>query len=165
MIIRQVHSKKHGTVDVILDEVGVKLFDSRIWGVDFRAGKPAYLKANNPISGGNIYFHRTIMNAPKGSEIDHINGNKLDNRLSNLRFCSRSENLRNRRSYSKSSKYKGIVLSKNSVDKWSVKFTFEKQVFYTMSIYTEEEAARLYDRMIKLLHGKFAQLNFPEENK
>ena len=42
-------------------------------------------------------IHRYILNAKKGEVIDHINGNKLDNRKENLRFCSRAENCRNRR--------------------------------------------------------------------
>lgn len=45
--------------------------------------------------GKTIPLHRYIMKAVKGQEIDHINRNKLDNRLENLRFCTRSENRKN----------------------------------------------------------------------
>jgi hypothetical protein len=43
-----------------------------------------------------VMLHREITGAPKGMVVDHINGDSLDNRKSNLRVCSYSENLRNR---------------------------------------------------------------------
>lgn len=41
---------------------------------------------------GIVRMHRVIMDAPKGMEVDHINGNGLDNRRCNLRLCTRREN-------------------------------------------------------------------------
>lgn len=38
------------------------------------------------------YMHRQIMNPTKGFEVDHKNGNKLDNRRSNLRICTSQQN-------------------------------------------------------------------------
>jgi hypothetical protein len=46
-------------------------------------------------NGKAVYMHRRIMGAQKGQYIDHINGDKLDNRRSNLRFCNQSQNLAN----------------------------------------------------------------------
>lgn len=40
-------------------------------------------------------LHRVIMNAPKGFDVDHINGNPLDNRKSNLRICTHADNGKN----------------------------------------------------------------------
>lgn len=39
-----------------------------------------------------ISMHRFVLDAPRGMEVDHINGNKLDNRKSNLRFATRKQN-------------------------------------------------------------------------
>jgi len=43
-----------------------------------------------------VYMHRAIMCPPDELDIDHINRNRLDNRRSNLRICTRKENLANR---------------------------------------------------------------------
>lgn len=45
----------------------------------------------------NLYMHRVIMNTPKGMDTDHINGNGLDNRRSNLRVVTHYENLLNKK--------------------------------------------------------------------
>ena len=40
-------------------------------------------------------MHRFIMNAPNGKQVDHINGDTLDNRKSNLKVCTARENTSN----------------------------------------------------------------------
>jgi hypothetical protein len=59
-------------------------------------------------------MHRVIMNCPQGMVIDHINGDKLDNRKENLRICTQLENSRNKRSFPKNtSGYRGVSFDKN----------------------------------------------------
>lgn len=48
-----------------------------------------------PGARGDIYLHRYLMDAPGGLEVDHINGNGLDNRRQNLRLCTVHENRQN----------------------------------------------------------------------
>src|SRR4051812_25890520 len=70
------------------------------------------------ISWKNGRMHRFIMNAEKGQIVDHINGNKLDNRKSNLRFVTASQNAQNRpKKEGCSSKYIGVTYNKNE-KKW-----------------------------------------------
>lgn len=51
--------------------------------------------------------------------VDHINGNRTDNRSENLRMCTCSENLRGRRKTSGTSKYRGVFWDKKKM-KWKV---------------------------------------------
>jgi hypothetical protein len=45
----------------------------------------------------NGYLHRFIMGAPQDFQVDHLNGDSLDNRRQNLRLCSHAQNMQNRR--------------------------------------------------------------------
>lgn len=62
-----------------------------------------------------IYLHRYITGAPDGMFVDHINGNKLDNRSCNLRVCTMAQN--NMNTGPKTGKYKGVHWSKTQ-KKW-----------------------------------------------
>jgi hypothetical protein len=96
--------------------------------------------------------------------LDHLNGIKTDNRIENLREASQQQNLRNQKSRTGSSKYKGVSWSKQS-QKWRVDFRYNEKAncfgFYT----SEEEAALAYDKAARELHGDYARLNFPEEHE
>lgn len=71
----------------------------------------------NDGSGGKIYLHRVVSKTPEGLHTDHINGNKLDNRRSNLRVVTASQNHMNRRKDGRkglTSKLKGAQYHKAS---------------------------------------------------
>lgn len=108
-------------------------------------------------------MHRRIMKLKKGDkkEVDHINGNGLDNRKSNLRICDRYMNNRNCRCFmKKTSKYKGVSLAKGrKVKKWYATITYNKKQIWLGSYDNEEDAANAYDAAAIKYFGEFANLN------
>lgn len=108
-----------------------------------------------------LYMHREIMGAMKGQEIDHRGGNSLDNRKSNLRFCTRSENLQNQhRTKNNSTKFKGVSWHKLR-HKWQAYINFNKTRIQLGYFDNENDAAKAYDIEATKLFGEFANLNFP----
>jgi hypothetical protein len=103
----------------------------------------------------NLWMHRVILNAPTEAEVDHINGDSLDNRRENLRLATRAQNLRNRRTFKNSkSRYKGVVYNPLN-GKWKVIINFG-------TFDSPEDAAQAYDEAIKKLFGKFAKASLDE---
>lgn len=101
-----------------------------------------------------IIMHRLVMGAMCGEILDHKNGNGLDNRKENLRFCTAGENARNKRP--RDGKYKGVTASGK---KWAAQITYKRTHFYLGTFDTPEAAALAYNKAAKKHHGKFAHLN------
>jgi len=109
-----------------------------------------------------IAMHREIIRAPEGLLVDHIDGNGLNNRKSNLRLCTHSQNTYNRRpNRNCSSRYKGISFHKMS-KKWEVAICCKGKREHLGRFDDEVKAALAYDRKAKQLFGEFAYLNFPK---
>jgi hypothetical protein len=65
-----------------------------------------------------IYMHRLIMNAPKGKHVDHIFHLTLDNRKSELRLCTPSQNAHNSvKRTDNTSGFKGVCFDRRA-QKW-----------------------------------------------
>lgn len=114
--------------------------------------------ARTKINGSNKYMHRIIMKEPDGLQIDHINGDTIDNRRCNLRICTNQENARNSKSRKGKSKYKGITWSKRDLN-WKAQIQVN-YVNYHIGYYdTEEEAALAYNKEAIKRFGEFAKIN------
>lgn len=97
------------------------------------------------------------MRAKRGQYVDHINGNKLDNRKSNLRICSNAENCRNSRGTGKN-RFKGVFWVAN---RWMAQIAVDRKTIYLGRFKDEEQAARAYDKAARKHHKEYARLNFP----
>jgi len=110
-------------------------------------------------------MHRMICApVPKGTDVDHINGDKLDNRSANLRLCSRSKNLANQRIRSGGvSRYKGVYQLPGRKN-WGARITVDYTCYHLGYYETEEEAAKAYDKAAVAAHGAFARINDPDKD-
>jgi hypothetical protein len=113
------------------------------------------------INGKNTYMHRLILDAGKGEIVDHIDGNPLNNRRSNLRLVTPSENSANRSETSNPWGFKGVCY-------YEQKHKFQARVCKEGATYrgpyrkTPEQAAQDYDALARGIYGPFATFNFPQ---
>lgn len=112
-----------------------------------------------------ISMHRLIMKAKPGQIVDHINGNGLDNRKENLRFCTIAENNRNRGLVrTNTTGFQGVHFDKVR-GKFVASIRQNNKTKYLGTFDCPFKAARAYDAAAKELHGEFANLNFKQESK
>ena len=100
-----------------------------------------------------IYFNGLI---PKGMFIDHINQNKKDNSIENLRLCTRSENQYNRGAYkNNTSGFKGVSFNK-ALNKYSAQMRINDVKKHLGYFDSAELAKQAYDNMAIDIQGQFA---------
>ena len=93
---------------------------------------------------------------PRGLTIDHINGDRSDNRFSNLRIATHAENARNKRkSEGMTSKYKGVYWYKR-YGKWKATIGHEGKCIHLGYFHDEYEAHLAYCKAAVKLQGEFA---------
>lgn len=125
-----------------------------------------YASRRGPRNGGNgfnIWMAREILGAGAHELVDHINGNKLDNRKCNLRICSKVENCRNRQILNKNNKsgFKGVKFDRRK-NLWRADIGVDWGKAYLGRYKDIEAAAMIYDMAAIHYHGEFASLNFRE---
>lgn len=119
-----------------------------------------YIQTN--IKGKSYLLHRLIWEMVYGSlppiiyEIDHINGDRSDNRLENLRVVTRQQNLQNSKGKVHSSRFKGVSWDKVR-NQWVVYIKEGNKVKNLGRFSDEEEAAERYRSYSEKLYGDYAK--------
>lgn len=118
-----------------------------------------YARRFNIINGRRVLciLHRVITNVAPDAYVDHKNGDGLDNRQSNLRACTHSENHRNRRRSKGRSPFKGVHC--RAEGKWRAYCCVDGKDIWLGQFASEIEAARAYDAAAHKHYGEFARTN------
>lgn len=131
------------------------------WHASEKGAGKFYARRNEWTDGNMraVYLHRVIAGAPDGYEVDHINGDSLDNRRENLRVCPAAKNRQNRlKRIVKSSAFKGVSWDSRR-RLWVAAIYVEGRKKYLGRFDSEEAAARAYNTAATLNHREFANLN------
>lgn len=128
-----------------------------------------YARSSNPsgVRPASIRMHRLVMGmgAGRSRQVDHIDGYGLNNRKSNLRVVTNSQNMMNRGATRRgSSAFKGVSFDR-CTGKWRAHIAIDGKGRWLPGLHDDEAtAARLYDAAAIRLHGEFAVVNFPDEH-
>lgn len=142
-----------------IDADDFEKIDQFNWGIDGRGYAARVVKEKK--KQRTILMHREILNAPKGTGIDHKNRDKLDNRKSNLRFATQHQNQGNvckHRGGEMASKYKGVQFHKR-INRFTASGRSYSKSVYLGCFKSEIDAARAYNEWAKKYFGEFACLN------
>jgi len=154
-------SKKHGTFTILFDAEDYEKVNKHNWQIQHIAGK---YYATSSIKNKRFYMHRYLMDNPK-ENIDHKDGNGLNNQRLNLRLCTQKQNCHNRKSSKNStSKYIGVHIS--NVISRGKKYKYFKVHFQGNGVNIrknfkdEIDAAKFRDSLSIKYYGEYANLNF-----
>lgn len=109
---------------------------------------------------GQISMHREILKPPAEMNVDHIDGNGLNNQKLNLRQATVSQNGCNRgKQKDNTTGYKGVRFTGMKKRPFRADIKLHGHRFYLGTYATAIEAARAYNEGALRLHGEFAHLN------
>jgi hypothetical protein len=104
-----------------------------------------------------IHLHRLIINAPKGSIVDHADGNTLNNHKSNLRICNSVESARNRGVFKNNKTgYRGVFFKKlGGINRFQTNISINGKIHNLGNYATAEAAAYIHEEVAKIVFGEY----------
>ncbi|HLK51813.1 MAG TPA: HNH endonuclease [Candidatus Angelobacter sp.] len=106
-----------------------------------------------------LKMHRLITSAPTGIEVDHRDGNGLNNTRSNLRLATHQQNSCNmKRHRDNNSGFKGVYWNTGK-KRWDAKICVRGKHYLLGRFIKKEDAVKAYEEGAPRLHGEFARVN------
>lgn len=139
----------------LFDREDFPLVSKHTWHLGKR-GYPCMHKKRKKIT-----LHRLLLPDTAGMDVDHISGDKMDNRRRNLRVCTHQQNMFNqKRRCTNTSGYTGVSFMKN-VGRYEAYLHHDGKKM-RLGLYADvREAAKARDRVAAARFGEYARLNFP----
>jgi hypothetical protein len=141
---------------IMVDDEDFEYLNQFYWQVDkYKTVRGSNLGKNS----SRILLHRLLLNAPDNLEVDHIDGNRLNNQKSNLRLANSSQNKCNRGARKdNTSGYKGVSWHKQR-NKWTARIK-SLTIYKHLGLFdSKEDAAKAYNQAAIIYQGEFAHLN------
>lgn len=146
--------------EAIVDDIDYERVNKLSWYAAFAHKNDAFPRAVSQIKQKRIYLHRFILNASPDSIVDHVDGNPLNNKKSNLRFCNKSGNALNAGARKRNKTgYRGIYktpLSKKNP--YIARITIEKKLYHIGCFPTLESAIAAYNKFLLESNNPFIRL-------
>lgn len=165
-MVREIPLSK-GYVALVDDEDYERLAAHK-WHAEVARTGIVYATRNGPRVGGKrtpIKMHRVVAATPPGMDTDHINRNGLDNRRSNLRVATRSQNCAHRRNKAGTASGRRGVTWVRKLRKWRAVIAVNGGKTDLGVFSNKSDAARAYDAAALRAFGEFAVTNFPQKGK
>ncbi len=137
-----------------------QVLDAGPWFACNYGGRTFYAQRNTRGADGRHTSQRMHTFLTGWPEVDHRNGDGLDNRRENLRAATRTQNMANTRLRSNNtSGFKGVSFD-NRTARWIAAIRLDGHSYFLGRFDVPEEAARAYDAAALRLFGEFARINF-----
>ena len=131
------------------------------WYAQPRTGGGGFYAVRRASRTRIVFMHRIVNATPEGALTDHINGDGLDNRKSNLRTATPLQNMMNRIGKKRgTSRHKGVWLDKQQAGQkqWHAGIRVDGRLRYLGRFKTEAEAGEAYAKAATCYFGEFANV-------
>lgn len=146
--------------EAVIDAADVHLVEGRNWFARVTHGNAVYAESNlsHPRSGQDK-LHRIIIGDTPGLQIDHIDGDGLNNRRGNLRLATHSQNMQNRPLFKNNkSGFKGVSYRKDSKC-WRAEILSKGDRHILGKFNCPTAAHFAYVKASRELHGEFGRIS------